>query len=307
MKRFVAAELRARRRMVASLAAGAFTYLLIIALVYHSIGVEALGQAFHGEMPRSITAFSGSRSGNILSPQGWMGLGFNHPMLMITSLTAALAIGTGAIAGEVDSGRADLLLSGPVDRTRFLAATLLVWAIAEAAILIIGLSGALLGGALSADLRHAGLAGLAWAQLLPLTLFVASVSFVASAKSDSARPRAGNRRRGHRLRLPAQRGQRTECLARLVALVHAVRLLRPRRGNRTRPTPRLDRGPRRRIRPPSVHREDGLGTARPCVTSLYWLTLRSHSRRRSTYSRGRVRSSLSATSSQRNACDSSPS
>lgn len=187
MSHFVGAELRARRRMIAALSAGAFAFLVMIALSYRSIGVESLGQAFRGGVPRSITAFSGSTGGNVLSPHGWMGLGFNHPMLMITSLTAALAIGTGAIAGEVESGRAQLLLTGPVGRTRFLAATLMAWAVAEVIVLLSGLAGALLGAALSDDLSHAGLGGLTWApvQFLPLTLFVASVAFAASALSDT--------------------------------------------------------------------------------------------------------------------------
>lgn len=187
MSRFVVAELRARRRMIAGLAAGAFTYLLIVALSYHSIGVEGLGKAFHGDLPRTITAFSGSRGGDILSPHGWMGLGFNHPMLMVTSLTAALAIGTGAIAGEVESRRAELLFTAPLDRTRFLAASLLVWLVAEVSVLVVALAGALIGAALSDDLRHSGIGDLVWApvQFLPLTLLVASIAFAASALSDT--------------------------------------------------------------------------------------------------------------------------
>jgi ABC-2 type transport system permease protein len=182
---FVTGELRSRRRMLAALGAGAFSYLLMMALTYHSIGVQALGQAFHGSAPRAFTAFSGSRRADILSPHGWMGLGFNHPMLMITSLTVALAIGTAAIAGEVDSGRAQLLFTAPLARTRFLAATLLVWLLAEAAVLVAGLAGALLGAGLSGDLRHAGVGALVWApvQFFPLTLFVAAVAFLASALS----------------------------------------------------------------------------------------------------------------------------
>ncbi|UTI66316.1 ABC transporter permease subunit [Paraconexibacter antarcticus] len=187
MRPFVEAELRARARMIAGLATGAFTYLLVLALTYHSIGVVALGNAFGKDTPRIFTAFSGSRSTDVLSPHGWMGLGFNHPMLMITSLTAALAIGTGSVAGEVDSGRAQLLFTAPIARARFLGAALVVWAVAEVVILLAALGGAVFGGVLSPDLRHAGLASLAWAplQLLPLTAFVAAVGVVASAYADT--------------------------------------------------------------------------------------------------------------------------
>lgn len=186
MRPLVFAELRARRRMIISLAAGAFTYLLILAVSYHAFGA-GLDKAFAGDTPRAFTAFSGSRSGDILSPHGWMGLGFNHPMLMITTLTAALAIGTGAIAGEVDSGRGQLLFTAPLPRTRFLWAALLIWAVAELAILVAALAGATVGALLSADLRSAGVAELAWAplQLAPLTLLVASAGLLASVVSPT--------------------------------------------------------------------------------------------------------------------------
>lgn len=187
MSEFIAAELRARRRMIGGLAAGAFSYLLLLALSFHSIGVVAFGHAFERGMPKSISAFSGSRSTDILSPHGWMGLGFNHPMLMITALTAAIAIGAGAIAGEIETGRAQLLFSAPVARSRFLAAGVCVWLIAETLVVGAALSGAVLGALLSGDLRHAGVAALAWApvQFFPLTLFVASVAFAASAASET--------------------------------------------------------------------------------------------------------------------------
>lgn len=187
MRPLVAAELRARARMIAGLATGAFTYLLILALTYHSIGVQALGKAFDSGAPKAFTAFSGSRSGDVLSPHGWMGLGFNHPMLMITTLTAALAIGTGCVAGEVDSGRAQLLFTAPVARARFLGAAVVVWAVSEGVILLAALAGALAGAGASADLRAAGLAGLAWAplQLLPLTAFVAAIGVLASTYADT--------------------------------------------------------------------------------------------------------------------------
>lgn len=187
MRPFVLAELRARRRMVAGLAASAFVYLLVLGLSYRAFGVEGLGQAFGNDAPRALTAFGGSRDADILSPDGWMGLGFNHPMLMLTSLTAALVIGTGAIAGEVDSGRGQLLFSAPVARTRFLSAALLTWLVAEVVILLAALAGAVAGAELSPDLRAAGVGGLAWAplQLLPLTLLVAAIGLAASVLSDT--------------------------------------------------------------------------------------------------------------------------
>lgn len=191
MRAFIRAELLSRNRMVGGLAAGAFTLLTIVALAYRSIGLQALGKAFPDKLPSGITALSGSRSGNWLTPHGWMGFGFNHPLFLVLTLTVAISIGSAAIAGEVDTGRAELLFSGAVPRTRFLAATIAIWLGAEVAVLLGGLAGGLLGGALSSDIRHAGLGALVWAPLqeLPLTAFVAACSFLASAAA-SARGRA---------------------------------------------------------------------------------------------------------------------
>jgi ABC-2 type transport system permease protein len=184
---FALAELRSRRRMLAGLGAGGFTLLLIVGLSYHSLGVGAFGDAFRDHQPRAITALSGSRSGNWLAPHGWMAFGFNHPMFLVVTLTVAIAVGSGAIAGEVESGRSELLFTGPVDRSRFLGTMLVVWLVAELAVLAVTLGGAVLGATLSSDLRHAGVAELAWAplQYLPLALFIAACAFLASALAST--------------------------------------------------------------------------------------------------------------------------
>jgi ABC-2 type transport system permease protein len=187
MRAFVLAELRARRRMVAGLGAGAYSLLLIMGLAYQSIGVRGLGGTFGSRQPRAISAFSGSPDGNFLSPHGWMGFGFNHPMFLVVTLTVGISVGAGAIAGEVDSGRAELLFTAPVTRTRFLLASFVVWVAAELAVLVAGWAGAMTGALFSSDLRHAGIGVLAWApvQYLPLALFVAACAFAASASSPT--------------------------------------------------------------------------------------------------------------------------
>lgn len=187
MRPFVVAELRARRRMIAGLGAGAFTLLLIVALAYRSIGLDALGAAFGHHAPSAFTAFSGSHGGDILSPHGWMGFGFNHPMFLVVTLAVAISVGAGAVAGEVDSGRAELVFTTPIPRRRFLAASLAIWLLAELAVVAAGWLGALIGALCSSDLRDAGIADLAWAplQYLPLALFVAACAFLASAAAST--------------------------------------------------------------------------------------------------------------------------
>ena len=185
MRPFVVAELRARRRMLAGLAAGAFVLLLIIGISYESLALDAFGSAFGAHPPRGITAFSGSHDASFLTPHGWMGFGFNHPMFLVVTLTVAIAVGTGAIAGEVESGRGELLFTAPLRRTQFLGATLVVWLLAELAVVLGGTLGAITGALTSTPLRNAGIGDLLWAplQYLPLAFLIAACAFAASAMS----------------------------------------------------------------------------------------------------------------------------
>jgi ABC-2 type transport system permease protein len=187
MKGFVRAELMARRRALTGLSLGALLLLMIVGLSYVSLGRGALVTAFHGRSPRALSAMSGAPGTDVLSPHGWMALGFNHPMVLILTLTVAVMIGTGAIAGEVESGRAELTFTAPIPRTRFLYSSLLVWMVAEIVVICAGAAGALIGAAFSHDIRDSGLAVLLQAplQLVPLTFFIATFAFLASAAAGS--------------------------------------------------------------------------------------------------------------------------
>jgi ABC-2 type transport system permease protein len=183
MRSFIAAELRLRAHMLGGLAAGAFTFPLIMALSYKSIGVDALGPAFDGRSPRVFTAFAGTDSVNVLSPHGWMGLAFNHPLLLTVTLTAGVSFGAGAIAGQVESGRAELLFTRPVARRTLTLAPLLAWCLAELGILTAAATGAVVGGLLASDIHDAGVARLLLApvQLIPLAALGAAIALAASA------------------------------------------------------------------------------------------------------------------------------
>jgi ABC-2 type transport system permease protein len=186
MSAFVRAELASRRRWLAGLALGAFTFLVILGLSYHSIGLGALGQALAGRnRPKAFEAFSGSRHGEVLTPHGWLAFGFNHPLYLILTLAVAIGIGTASVAGEVESGRAELIFTRPIPRRRFLWSSLAIWGAAELFVIAAALAGAFAGGELSADLRRAGLGSIVLAplQYLPLAFFIAAVAFLASTLS----------------------------------------------------------------------------------------------------------------------------
>lgn len=191
MKRLAWAEWRMRRRSVAALAAGAFFFLFVVAATYQAFGGPDLSaQLFGGKPPRAIAAFSGSREGDIFSPRHYLAFGFNHPLFLVLTLAIAVSIGAGSVAGDVETGRAELLYARPVPRLRVLATRLLLWLPAQCAVVTGALGGALAGAQVAPDLRGAEPERVAWValQYLPVAAVVAGAAFLASAR---ARTRSG--------------------------------------------------------------------------------------------------------------------
>jgi ABC-2 type transport system permease protein len=54
----------------------------------------------------------------------WVGIGAAHPLLLAAACVIACGTAVRAIAGEIEGGTLDLVLSRPVERTRYLAAYL---------------------------------------------------------------------------------------------------------------------------------------------------------------------------------------
>ena len=183
MSAYVAAELASRRRWLAGLSLGTFTLLFLIAVSYQSIGLGLFAHAFPGSQPRALQAFTGSHSGNMFTPRGWLSFGFNHPMYLVLTLAVAITIGTSAVAGEVENGRAELVYTRPLRRRRLLWAGLGIWAIGELTVVAAAYAGALVGGAISPEVSTSGLGPVIFAplQYLPLAFLVAAISFLASA------------------------------------------------------------------------------------------------------------------------------
>lgn len=191
MTRLVRAEWRMRRRAIGALAGGAFTFLFVVAATYQAFGGPDLSsELFGGKPPRAIAAFSGSREGDIFNPRHYLAFGFNHPLFLVLTLAVAVSIGAGSVAGDVETGRAELLYARPVSRMRVLAARVVLWAPAQLVVVAGGLAGALAGALAAPDLRAAEPQRVAWVALgyLPVTAVMAGAAFAASAR---ARTRSG--------------------------------------------------------------------------------------------------------------------
>jgi ABC-2 type transport system permease protein len=118
-----------------------------------------------------------------LTPTTMATFGLGHPLLWALSWTLLLTIVTGVIAGEVDRGTADLLLTLPISRTAVYASTTVAWVLAAALISFAPLLGLRLGELvcpLSEPLRFRQLWPLS-VNLFALNLSVAGVTMLVSS------------------------------------------------------------------------------------------------------------------------------
>jgi ABC-type transport system involved in multi-copper enzyme maturation permease subunit len=189
MRALIAAELRSRWRSLAALAAGTFTLLLALAGTYSAYGgSQGFGQAFGtGHAPALFSAFAGTSGTNIFAPASFLAFGFTHPLFLVLALASAVTVGVGAVAGDVESGRAELLYTAPVPRSLIYDARTVACLIMELAVVAAAVIGAEIGRLISSDLSAvSALVPLrVAAQLLPLLLFFAALTFAISAASHT--------------------------------------------------------------------------------------------------------------------------
>ena len=183
----ITAELRSRWHSVVALAAGAFTLLLALAGTYSAYGgSEGFGQAFgSGHAPALFSAIAGTSGTNIFAPMSFLAFGFTHPLFLVLALASAVTVGVGAVAGDVENGRAELLYTAPVRRSLIYDARTLACVLMELAVVAAAVMGAEIGRLISSDLSPvSALVPLrVAAQLLPLLLFFAALTFAISAAS----------------------------------------------------------------------------------------------------------------------------
>ncbi len=118
-----------------------------------------------------------------LNPTIMSTFGLGHPLLWALSWTLLLTIVTGVVAGEIDRGTADLLLTLPVSRTAVYTSTSVAWVLAAVLVSFAPLLGLRLGelaSPLSEPLRFGQLWPLS-VNLLALNLCVAGVTMLVSS------------------------------------------------------------------------------------------------------------------------------
>jgi ABC-type transport system involved in multi-copper enzyme maturation permease subunit len=185
----IRADLWTRRRSLTGVGLGCFVMLLAITSTYTAFGGEqGTGQAFgQGSFRKVFAAMTGSDSIDIFRPANFLGSGFAHPVFLVLTIGVALSIGGAAIAGDVETGRAEMLYTAPVSRSAILGARLISWLIAQSAVVCGGVVGALIGCRLSPDLSDVSpLVPLrVAAQFGSLIFFLGAVAFAASARAQT--------------------------------------------------------------------------------------------------------------------------
>ena len=158
-------RLNARRtwRRVLALAIGFAIFELIVGLSFSSTDQELLRQLID-QLPPAVRILASSTGADIASPPGYLGSGYFHPVALTLQAATVISLGAG-IARDVEDGVAELLLSRPLARWRWLAAHALWMATALAFVSGCGFLG---GYASTFVLDELG-------PVQPLNLFLASV------------------------------------------------------------------------------------------------------------------------------------
>ena len=170
--------------MVVGLAIGTAVFVAALASIEALGGLSDVGRRAFGDTPPALAALAGSRSGfDVFTPLGLLAFAFNHPFFLALSLAIGVAIGSAAIAGDVESGRAQLWYVRPVPRHRILRGRMLFCLLAQILVVAAGVAGGVLASVVSDTLGADGVAVAARAgvQFLPLALVVAGTAFAVSA------------------------------------------------------------------------------------------------------------------------------
>ena len=187
----LAGRLRTDLRGILIYAVSIVLFMLIVLSSYSAVAGSSALVTLMNQLPSAFKAMFGGDVTRFLKLEGYIGVGYLHPITI--ALLAAFSIGVpvNAVAGEIDRGTINLLLARPVRRRE-----LVVTAFAHLLIGLVILSSAFVVGTwlglqtLGKTGSGIALGAVAEASLLTLLLFltVGSYSLVFSAaSSDSGR------------------------------------------------------------------------------------------------------------------------
>lgn len=166
---------------------GLFVFEALLAYVFPTYFDEMAAPLLNLPFFRNILrALLGTDVGETLGPAVLSSFPWVHPIALILVWAHEIVLCTRVPAGEVDRGTMDVLLALPVSRWQMYISETVVWLASGVAVLLLGLTGCLLGGLTVAPENRAefGLLLRIVANLGCLYLTVGGLAFLISAMSE---------------------------------------------------------------------------------------------------------------------------
>jgi ABC-2 type transport system permease protein len=177
----------ARNRVPLLVSAALFGgFEILICAVVTTLDVGAVLQNVMKSAPPFFGSLIGEQFGG-MTTRGILAFGWNHPVALALGTALGVSLGSRAVAGEIDQGAMEVLLTQPLSRLRYYAAHVLFGAVALALLTLAGIAGTLIGQHLY-DVDPFGARELA---LLGTVYWLLNLAWFAIALACSARGREG--------------------------------------------------------------------------------------------------------------------
>ncbi len=117
---------------------------ILICAVVTTLDLDTFLQEVMSAAPPFFSAMIGEQFGG-MTLRGILAFGWNHPVVLALGGATAIVLGSRAVAGEIDGGAVELLMTQPVSRARYYAAHATFGAAALALLTLAGIGGTLAG------------------------------------------------------------------------------------------------------------------------------------------------------------------
>ncbi len=139
------ALLALRNRILIAISALLFgVFEILISAAVRTLDLDSLLREVMSAAPPFFSTMIGEQFGG-LTVRGILAFGWNHPIVLAAGAALAIVLGARAIAGEIDQGAAELLMTQPLSRMRYYAAHVAFGAAALALLALAGVGGTLAG------------------------------------------------------------------------------------------------------------------------------------------------------------------
>lgn len=122
---------------------GGFEFLICAFVSTFDLG--AIARELTHSLPPFLQLIIGDQLVAFLSAPGLVAFGWDHPVAHVVGAAVAIVLASRGVAGEIENGQMELVLSGPVRRGGYLAVVVLHALVSLAVLSLAGLAGTLAG------------------------------------------------------------------------------------------------------------------------------------------------------------------